>query len=163
MKVVKPTDITGTTELGAYTRSSFAVMDSGWKYMYDKYNDRYVYVPLNGDVAGTCVVTDNSDDPWFSPAGFNRGVIKNAVKLAWSPKKADRDTLYKNGVNPVINSLGAVSFCLVTRLFSRNASAFNRINVRRLFIVLEKGLQPLRNSSCLSSTMRLLAHSSLHW
>ena len=134
------TDITGTTELGAYTRSSFAVMDSGWKYMYDKYNDRYVYVPLNGDVAGTCVVTDNTDDPWFSPAGFNRGVIKNAVKLAWSPKKADRDTLYKNGVNPVINSPGAGIVLFGDKTLLAKPSAFNRINVRRLFIVLEKAI-----------------------
>ena len=138
-------------------------MDSGWKYMYDKYNDRYVYVPLNGDVAGTCVVTDNSDDPWFSPAGFNRGVIKNAVKLAWSPKKADRDTLYKNGVNPVINSLGSVSFCLVTRLFSRSRLRLTESTFAVCSSSLRRRLQPLRNSSCLSSTMRLLAHSSLHW
>ena len=100
--------ITGINEVDSLTRSSFAVMDSGWKYMYCKYTDRYVYIPLNGDVAGTCVITDRQDDPWFSPAGFNRGVIKNAVKLAYSPRKADRDTLYKNGVNPVINSLGPV-------------------------------------------------------
>jgi hypothetical protein len=134
------TTIVGAPELGAYTRSSFAVMDSGWKYMYDKYNDRYVYVPLNGDVAGTCVVTDNADDPWFSPAGFNRGVIKNAVKLAWSPKKADRDTLYKNGVNPVINSPGAGIVLFGDKTLLAKPSAFNRINVRRLFIVLEKAI-----------------------
>ena len=132
--------ITGINEVDSLTRSSFAVMDSGWKYMYCKYTDRYVYIPLNGDVAGTCVITDRQDDPWFSPAGFNRGVIKNAVKLAYSPRKADRDTLYKNGVNPVINSLwfGIVLFGDKTLL--AKPSAFNRINVRRLFIVLEKAI-----------------------
>ena len=132
--------ITGTTEVGALTRSSFAVMDSGWKYMYCKYTDRYVYVPLNGDVAGTCVITDRTDDPWFSPAGFNRGVIKNAVKLAYSPRKADRDTLYKNGINPVINSPGAGIVLFGDKTMLAKPSAFNRINVRRLFIVLEKAI-----------------------
>lgn len=132
--------ITGVNEVDSLTRSSFAVMDSGWKYMYCKYTDRYVYVPLNGDVAGTCVVTDNNDDPWFSPAGFNRGVIKNAVKLAYSPRKADRDTLYKNGVNPVINSPGAGIVLFGDKTLLAKPSAFNRINVRRLFIVLEKAI-----------------------
>ena len=115
-------------------------MDSGWKYMYCKYTDRYVYIPLNGDVAGTCVITDRQDDPWFSPAGFNRGVIKNAVKLAYSPRKADRDTLYKNGVNPVINSPGAGIVLFGDKTLLAKPSAFNRINVRRLFIVLEKAI-----------------------
>ena len=132
--------ITGINEVDSLTRSSFAVMDSGWKYMYCKYTDRYVYVPLNGDVAGTCVITDRTDDPWFSPAGFNRGVIKNAVKLAYSPRKADRDTLYKNGVNPVINSPGAGIVLFGDKTLLAKPSAFNRINVRRLFIVLEKAI-----------------------
>ena len=132
--------ITGINEVDSLTRSSFAVMDSGWKYMYCKYTDRYVYVPLNGDVAGTCVVTDRTDDPWFSPAGFSRGVIKNAVKLAYSPRKADRDTLYKNGVNPVINSPGAGIVLFGDKTLLAKPSAFNRINVRRLFIVLEKAI-----------------------
>ena len=132
--------ITGINEVDSLTRSSFAVMDSGWKYMYCKYTDRYVYVPLNGDVAGTCVITDRQDDPWFSPAGFNRGVIKNAVKLAYSPRKADRDTLYKNGVNPVINSPGAGIVLFGDKTLLAKPSAFNRINVRRLFIVLEKAI-----------------------
>ena len=132
--------ITGINEVDSLTRSSFAVMDSGWKYMYCKYTDRYVYIPLNGDVAGTCVITDRQDDPWFSPAGFNRGVIKNAVKLAYSPRKADRDTLYKNGVNPVINSPGAGIVLFGDKTLLAKPSAFNRINVRRLFIVLEKAI-----------------------
>ena len=134
------TSITATGDFGAYTRSSFAVMDSGWKYMYDRYNDRYVYVPLNGDTAGTCVVTDNTDDPWFSPAGLNRGQIKNAIKLAWSPKKADRDSLYSKGINPVINTPGQGILLFGDKTMLDKPSAFNRINVRRLFIVLEKAI-----------------------
>ena len=134
------TDITGSSDFGAYTRSSFAVFDSGWKYMYDRYNDRYVYVPLNGDVAGTCVVTDNADDPWFSPAGLNRGQIKNAIKLAWSPKKADRDTLYSKGINPVVQTPGQGVILFGDKTMLDKPSAFNRINVRRLFIVLEKAI-----------------------
>ncbi len=134
------TDILGGADHGLYTRSSYAVMDSGWKYMYDKYNDRYTYAPLNGDVAGCCVITDLADDPWFSPAGLNRGVIKNAIKLAWSPKKADRDSLYQKGVNPVINSPEAGIVLFGDKTMLAKPSAFNRINVRRLFIVLEKAI-----------------------
>tara|TARA_B100000927_G_scaffold27103_1_gene20299 strand:- start:8808 stop:10745 length:1938 start_codon:yes stop_codon:yes gene_type:complete len=134
------TSIITTSDLNAYTRSSYAVYDSGWKYMYDKYNDRYVYVPLNGDVAGTCVVTDKSDDPWFSPGGLNRGQIKNAIKLAWSPTKAQRDTLYAKGVNPVISTPGSGIVLFGDKTMLDSPSAFNRINVRRLFIVLEKAI-----------------------
>ena len=108
--------------------------------MYDKYNDRYVYVPLNGDVAGTCVVTDKADDPWFSPGGLNRGQIKNAIKLAWSPNKAQRDTLYTKGVNPVISTPGSGIVLFGDKTMLDSPSAFNRINVRRLFIVLEKAI-----------------------
>ena len=134
------TDILGQPDHGSYTRSSYAVMDSGWKYMYDKYNDRYTYVPLNGDVAGCCVITDLADDPWFSPAGLNRGIIKNAIKLAWSPRKADRDSLYQKGVNPVINTPGTGIVLFGDKTMLAKPSAFNRINVRRLFIVLEKAI-----------------------
>ena len=134
------TDILGQSDHGSYTRSSYAVMDSGWKYMYDKYNDRYTYAPLNGDVAGCCVITDLSDDPWFSPAGLNRGIIKNAIKLAWSPRKADRDSLYQRGVNPVINTPGTGIVLFGDKTMLAKPSAFNRINVRRLFIVLEKAI-----------------------
>ena len=134
------TDILGQADHGSYTRSSYAVMDSGWKYMYDKYNDRYIYAPLNGDVAGCCVITDLNDDPWFSPAGLNRGIIKNAIKLAWSPRKADRDTLYQRGVNPVINTPGTGIVLFGDKTMLAKPSAFNRINVRRLFIVLEKAI-----------------------
>ena len=127
-------------DLSALTRSSYATMDSGWKYMYDRYNDRYVYVPLNGDIAGTCVVADVSNDPWFSPAGYNRGVIKNAVKLAWSPKKSERDTLYSAGINPVVGFPGNGIVLFGDKTLLAKPSAFNRINVRRLFIVLEKAV-----------------------
>lgn len=122
------------------TSSSYAVIDSGYKYQYDKYNDVYRYVPLNGDVAGLCVRTDDIRDPWFSPAGFNRGVIKNTVKLAFNPSKAERDILYKNGVNPVVTFPGQGTLLFGDKTLLNKPSAFDRINVRRLFIVLEKAI-----------------------
>lgn len=120
--------------------SSYAVMDSNWKYQYDKYNDTYRYLPLNGDIAGLCVRTDATRDPWFSPAGLDRGQIKNVVKLAWNPGKADRDTLYKNGVNPVVTFPGEGTVLYGDKTLLSKPSAFDRINVRRLFIVLEKSI-----------------------
>ena len=122
------------------TPSSYAVMDSGWKYQYDKYNDVYRYIPLNGDIAGLCVRTDDTRDPWFSPAGYNRGVIKNAIKLPYNPDKADRDILYKNKVNPVITQPGQGTLLFGDKTLLSKPSAFDRINVRRLFIVLEKAI-----------------------
>jgi phage tail sheath protein FI len=132
------TDI--VTDLGSFTRSSYAVMDSGYKYMYDRYTDAYVYVPLNGDIAGLCAKTDADADPWFSPAGYNRGAIKNAVKLAYSPNKSDRDTLYKNGINPVVGFPGSGIVLFGDKTMLAKPSAFDRINVRRLFITLEKAI-----------------------
>jgi hypothetical protein len=120
--------------------SSYAVLDSGWKYQYDRYNDVYRWVPLNGDTAGLAVRTDFVADPWFSPAGFNRGQIKNVVKLAYSPAKADRDTLYKKGVNPVVTFPGNGTILFGDKTLLSKPSAFDRINVRRLFIVLEKAI-----------------------
>jgi len=120
--------------------SSYAVADSGWKYMYDKYNNVYRYVPLNGDIAGLCVNTDTIRDPWFSPAGFNRGQIKNAIKLAWNPNKTYRDTLYSAGVNPVVSFPGQGIVLFGDKTLQNKPSAFDRINVRRLFIVLEKAI-----------------------
>jgi hypothetical protein len=120
--------------------TSYAVIDSGYKYTYDKYNDIYRWVPLNGDIAGLCVRTDNERDPWWSPAGFNRGQIKNVVKLAWNPKKAERDLLYKNGINPVVRFKGEGVILFGDKTALKKPSAFDRINVRRLFIVLEKAI-----------------------
>ena len=118
--------------------SSYVVADSGWKYQLDKYNNVYRWVPLNGDVAGLCVYTDTVKDPWFSPAGFNRGAIKNAVKLAWNPSKTYRDVLYAAGVNPVVSFPGQGIVLFGDKTLQAKPSAFDRINVRRLFITLEK-------------------------
>jgi hypothetical protein len=122
------------------TSSSYGVMDSGWKYQYDRYNDVYRWIPLNGDTAGLCARTDYTNDPWFSPAGFNRGQIKSVVKLSYSPSKSDRDTLYKNGVNPVATFPGQGTVLFGDKTLLAKPSAFDRINVRRLFIVLEKAI-----------------------
>ena len=120
--------------------SSYAVMDSGWKYQYDRYNDAYRWVPLNGDIAGLCARTDYTADPWFSPGGFNRGQIKNIVKLGFNPSQADRDALYTAGVNPVVTFPGQGTVLYGDKTMLTRPSAFDRINVRRLFIVLEKSI-----------------------
>ena len=120
------------------TTSSYVVADSGWKYMFDKYNNTYRWIPLNGDIAGLCVYTDSVRDPWFSPAGYNRGNLKNVVKLAWNPTKAQRDILYPLGVNPVTTFPGQGTVLFGDKTFLNQPSAFDRINVRRLFISLEK-------------------------
>jgi len=124
----------------ALPSTSYAVLDSGWKYQYDKYNDVYRYVPLNGDTAGTMVRTDQVRDPWYSPAGFNRGQIKNVVKLAFNPRKSERDLLYKNGINPVTTFPGQGTVLFGDKTLLAQPSAFDRINVRRLFITLEKAI-----------------------
>jgi phage tail sheath protein FI len=123
-----------------FNSSSYAVMDSGWKYQFDKYNNVYRWVPLNGDVAGLCVRTDFERDPWYSPAGFNRGQIKNVVKLSWNPNKTARDELYKNGINPIVTFPGEGTVLYGDKTLLARPSAFDRINVRRLFIVLEKAI-----------------------
>ena len=120
--------------------SSYVVADSGWKYQLDKYNNVYRWVPLNGDIAGLCVYTDTIKDPWFSPAGFNRGAIKNCIKLAWNPTKTYRDTLYSAGVNPVVSFAGQGTVLFGDKTLQSKPSAFDRINVRRLFIALEKSI-----------------------
>ena len=120
--------------------SSYAVIDSGYKQMYDKYNDVYRFVPLNGDIAGLCARTDNIADPFFSPAGYNRGQIRGAVKLAFNPNQAQRDELYKARVNPVVTFPGQGSVLFGDKTAQAKPSAFDRINVRRLFIVLEKAI-----------------------
>ena len=134
------TQIVDFRDNSANINSSFAVMDSGHKYQYDRYNDVYRYVPLNGDVAGCCVRTDLVADPFFSPAGFNRGQVKNAVKVSFSPNKAERDTLYKKQVNPVVAFPGQGVTLFGDKTMLTSPSAFDRINVRRLFIVLEKAI-----------------------
>ena len=120
--------------------TSYAVLDSGYKYQYDRYNDVYRWIPLNGDTAGLCVRTDSTRDPWWSPAGFNRGQVKNIVKLAYNPAKAFRDVLYKAGVNPVVTFPGQGTILYGDKTLLAKPSAFDRINVRRLFIVLEKAI-----------------------
>jgi phage tail sheath protein FI len=129
------------------TSSSYAVMDTGWKYQYDKYNDVFRWVPLNGDIAGLCARTDLERDPWFSPGGLNRGVIKNVVKLAYNPSKADRDILYLKGVNPVVAFQGEGTVLFGDKTLLSRPSVFDRINVRRLFIVLEKSIARAARSS----------------
>ena len=128
------------TFAGSLTPSSYAVCDSAWKYQYDKYSDVYRYVPMNGDIAGLVVRTDLTNDPWWSPAGYNRGIIKNTIKLAYNPDKADRDHLYKNKVNPIITQAGLGTLLFGDKTLLAKPSAFDRINVRRLFIVLEKAI-----------------------
>ena len=120
--------------------SSYAVLDSGWKYQYDKYYDTFRWMPLNPDIAGLCARTDVSDDPWFSPAGYNRGQIRNVVKLAFNPTKALRDGLYANSINPVISQPGQGTLLFGDKTLLSKPSAFDRINVRRLFIILEKAV-----------------------
>ena len=118
----------------------YALIDSGYKYAYDKYNDVYRYVPLNGDIAGLAVRSDELRDAWFSPAGYNRGGLKNVVKLPFNPKKADRDLLYQSDINPVVTFPGQGTILFGDKTVLGKPSAFDRINVRRLFIVLEKAI-----------------------
>ena len=122
------------------TSSSYAVLDSGYKYQYDRYNDKYRYVPFNGDVAGLCARTDYTNDPWFSPGGLNRGQIKNCLKTATQLPKTDRDNLYKAGINPCVTFPGEGTILFGDKTLLSKPSAFDRINVRRLFIVLEKAI-----------------------
>lgn len=125
---------------GAVRNTSYAVLDSGYKYQYDRYNDLYRWIPMNGDIAGLCAQTDSTNDAWWSPAGFNRGNIKNVIKLAWNPSKEERDILYSNGINPVVSFPGQGTVLFGDKTLQAKPSAFDRINVRRLFIVLEKAI-----------------------
>ena len=120
--------------------SSYVVFDSGYKYTYDKYNDVFRYIPLNGDIAGLAARTDLIADTWFSPAGFNRGVIRGAVKLAYNPTKEQRDILYRARINPVATFPGQGTILFGDKTGLSTPSAFDRINVRRLFITLEKAI-----------------------
>lgn len=132
---------------GAVTDSSYAVIDTGYKYMYDRYNDVYRYIPLNGDIAGLCARTDQTNDAWFSPAGVTRGQIKNVVKLRFNPAQAERDLLYTNTVNPVVSFAGQGTILYGDKTATSKPSAFNRINVRRLFIVLEKSISEVAKTT----------------
>ena len=124
----------------AIRSSSYVMFDSGYKYQYDRYNDMYRYVPLNGDIAGLSARTDLVADAWFSPAGLNRGIIRGAVKLAFNPTKAQRDELYRARVNPVATFPGQGTVLFGDKTGLSAPSAFDRINVRRLFITLEKAV-----------------------
>ena len=118
--------------------SSYMVFDSGYKYIYDKYNDVYRYIPCNGDVAGLCLQATETAEAWFSPAGFQRGVLRNAIKLAYTPTKTQRDNLYANRVNPIVSFPGQGVVLFGDKTALGFASAFDRINIRRLFLVVER-------------------------
>ena len=128
------------------TSSSYAVCDSSALYVYDKYNDVFRYIGAAGHVAGLCANTDRVADAWFSPAGVNRGQLLGATKLAFNPKKADRDTLYKGRVNPLVSFPGEGMMLFGDKTLLSRPSAFDRINVRRLFIVLEKAIATAANA-----------------
>ena len=123
-----------------YGSNNYVVMDGAWKYMYDRYRDLFFYCPMNGDTAGLVARTEHTNDAWWSPAGMNRGQVKNIVKLSWEPTKADRDTMYQKSINPLITMAGAGVLLWGDKTAQIKPSAFDRINVRRLFIVLEKAI-----------------------
>lgn len=118
--------------------STYAVVDSGYKYMYDKYNDKYRWIALNSDTAGLCARVDAESNPWFSPAGMTKGQIKGAMKLSWNPTRPERDQLYPAAINPIINQVGQGTILFGDRTATVKPSAFDRINVRRLFLIVEK-------------------------
>ena len=127
--------------------TSYAMIDSSYKYQYDRYNDVFRYVPLNGDTAGLIARSTEERDFFFSPAGFDRGQISNLVKLSYNPSKADRDTLYKNGVNPIVSFPGQGTILFGDKTLLAKPSAFDRVNIRRLFIVLEKAIARFAQAS----------------
>lgn len=139
---LRGTSTTAITDAVAFKtamgNSTYAVVDSGYGYMYDKYNDKYRWVALNSDVAGLCSRVDNTHDAWHSPAGMTKGQIKNVVKLAWNPTKAQRDELYKSAINPIVTFTGQGTMLYGDKTCTMKSSAFDRINVRRLFLTLEK-------------------------
>jgi len=125
------------------TSTSYAIFDSGYKYFYDRFNDKYRYLPCNGDIAGLCVATSAALDDWYSPAGLNRGSLRNAVRLAYNPNKADRDELYQNRINPVVSFPGSGVTLFGDKTALASPSAFDRINVRRLFLNIENRVESL--------------------
>lgn len=134
------TDLTTFKETTLNINSSYAVMDSGFKYQYDNYSKKYRWIPLNGDIAGLCARTDSESEPWFSPAGYNRGQIKNVTKLSSNLDQAARDILYPKGINAIVAFPGQGTVLYGDKTLQSKASAFDRINVRRLFIILEKAV-----------------------
>ena len=126
--------------------SSYAVFDTGWKYVYDRFNNAFVYVPCNPDIAGTMVRTEITSFPWFSPAGVQRGSINDAIKLAYNPSKAQRDNLYGERINPIVNKPGAGIVLFGDKTALGYASAFDRINVRRLFLTVEQSIEAVANA-----------------
>ena len=126
---------------GPLASSSYATFDSGYKYTFDRFNNKFVYIPTNADVAGMMARTGLLAFPWFSPAGQQRGVLNNAVKLAYNPSKAQRDRLYPKRINSFITSPGAGTFLFGDKTALGFQSAFDRINVRRLFLTVEQALE----------------------
>jgi phage tail sheath protein FI len=131
---------TTLVEWGGLFSSSYVVLDSTSVYVYDKYNDKYRWIPASGHVAGLCANTDEVADPWYSPAGLNRGVIRGVLKVAYNPNKTRRDELYKIGINPIVSFTGQGIVLFGDKTALSRPSAFDRINVRRLFLVLEKAI-----------------------
>ena len=125
------------------TSTSYAIFDSGYKYFYDRFNDKYTYLACNGDVAGLCVATSATLDDWYSPAGVNKGSLRNAIKLAYNPNKADRDELYQARINPIVSFPGSGTTLFGDKTALASPSAFDRINVRRLFLNIEKRIGSL--------------------
>ena len=149
--VVNITNLTTQTNnivrfFSSLTSSSYAVFDSGYKFTYDRFNDTFRYIPCNPDVAGLMVRTAFVAYPWFSPAGQQRGGINNAIKLAYNPGKDQRDVLYEARINSIVNQPGVGSILFGDKTALGYASAFDRINVRRLFIVVEKSLEAAANA-----------------
>jgi hypothetical protein len=132
--------MSGLSSVTGGPTGSYGFADSGWKYLFDRYNNNYVWVPMNGDIAGLCVYTDNTTNPWYSPAGYTRGAIKNVIKLAWNPTQTNRDALYQVAVNPVTSFPGSGTVLFGDKTMQTQPSAFDRINVRRLFITLEQAI-----------------------
>ena len=129
-----------TTHFDAISSSSYIVFDSGPGYTYNKYRDAFAFIQLHGHIAGLCASTDNATDPWFSPAGLNRGQLRGITRLAYNPKKADRDELYQKRINPVVTLPGQGTVLFGDKTALTKPSAFDRINVRRLFITIEKAI-----------------------
>ena len=146
-------DVASTTDqtnnivrfFSSLSSSSFAVFDSGYKYMYDRFNNQFRYIPTNGDIAGLMVRTEIDQFPWYSPAGQQRGQLNNAIKLAYNPNKAQRDSLYEARINSIVTLPGVGTVLYGDKTALNFASAFDRINVRRLFLTVEKALEGLAN------------------